>query len=165
MTPTATYGVPGWEITIEPLDKNGYELDPDSVFTDGLGEYSFKLPADDYRVPGSSYEICEEELDGWLAHTPICYTVHIPYKPGTIHVPDFVNQQVGHTESGKPNGPHTGSSSSSSCSYDHYVKPGESLFGIGSAYGVSPQAMLNANSWVRDRHNYYLKPGDMVCIP
>jgi hypothetical protein len=182
------FGVPGWEITIRPTEKSGYVppvpvdgqtgdslcTSEDSegpsptlscTFTDGTGEYEFELPADDYRVPGSSYEICEEELDGWLPHTPICYTVHIPYKPGEIHVPDFVNQQVGHTESGKPNGPHTDSSSSSYCSYDHYVKPGESLFGIGSAYGVSPQAMLNANSWVRDRHNYYLKPGDVVCIP
>lgn len=156
------FGIPGWEITIEPLSKNGYTPDPDSVLTNGLGEYSFTLPADDYRVPGSAYRICEEELDGWLAHTPICYTIHIPHKPGTVTVPDFVNQQVGHTESGRPDGPHSGNHSS--CSY-HSVRAGESLFGIGSVNGVSPQAMLNANSWVRDRPNYYLRPGDSVCIP
>jgi len=158
------YGVPGWEITIEPLDKNGYELDPDNVFTDGLGHYEFTLPYDDYRVPGSRYRVCEEELDGWLPHTSTCFIVHIPHQPGEIHVPDFVNQQVGHTESGKPDGPHY-DHDNKYCSHTHTVKAGESLFGIGSYYGVSPQAMLNANSWVRARAHYYLRPGDTVCIP
>ena len=156
------YGIPGWEITMEPLSKNGYEVDP--VYTDGLGHYAFSLPFDDYRVPGSSYRVCEETRDGWSAHTPTCYVVNIPSKPGTVEVPDFVNQQIGHSESGKPDGPSKGNTNSS-CRNTHTVKPGETLFGIGMGYGASPQSMLDNNSWVRARADYYLRPGDSICIP
>ena len=179
------YGVPGWEITIRPADKNGYVppvptddegdslcTDEDSqgsdpsiscTFTNGLGEYEFTLPYEDYRVPGSTYHVCEEQEDGWLPHTATCYTIHIPHDPTTIHVHDFINQQVGHTESGKPDGPYQ-DHDGYGCHY-HDVRPGESLFGIGSKYGASPQSMLDANSWVRSRPHYYLRPGDKVCIP
>ncbi|MCB9139212.1 MAG: LysM peptidoglycan-binding domain-containing protein [Caldilineaceae bacterium] len=158
------YGIPGWKITIEPLSKNGYEVDPNSALTDGLGHYAFSLPFDDYRVPGSSYRVCEETRDGWSAHTPTCYVVNIPSKPGTVEVPDFINQQVGHSESGKPDGPSKGNTNSS-CRNTHTVKPGETLFGIGMGYGASPQSMLDNNSWVRARADYYLRPGDSICIP
>lgn len=181
------YGIPGWEITIWPLTEDGFIPDPpvddDGVslcsdedaeevdrdfsctFTNGLGEYTFKLPYEDYRVPGSKYKICEVERDGWLPHTASCYTVYVPHEPGTIYVPDFVNQQVGHTESGKPDHPDGDwEHDRHGCTY-HHVRPGESLFGIGSQYGASPQAMLDANSWVRSRPHYYLRPGDSVCIP
>ena len=47
----------------------------------------------------------------------------------------------------------------------HTVQPGESLYGIGAAYGVSASAMLAANPWVYSRPNYYVYPGDSVCIP
>lgn len=154
------YGLPDWEITAEPLASGGYELD--DVFTNGLGEYRFDLPTDDYRIPGSRYEICEEDKDGWLPHTRSCYTVTVPHHPGAcVQVPDFVNQQVGHTESGKDHG-WTGPIS---CYRTHIVQSGEGLYAIGSHYGVSAQAMVNANPWVRSRPHHYLYVGDRVCIP
>ena len=181
------YGLPGWEIKADPLSKNGFE--PDNVFTDGLGYYRFELPADDYRVPGSKYEVCEDDLDGWLPHTDTCFTVTLPKKPGTVKVPDFVNQQVGHSESGKEGGSWSGGNMNTGwsgggmmgggemmgggmsggmdmkCSKYHMVEKGEGLYEIGAMYMKPAGAMLAANSWIKDRPNHYLYPGDKVCIP
>jgi hypothetical protein len=76
-------------------------------------------------------------------------------------VPSFVNQQVGHTEASwhRPSHPSVG------CATTHSVVAGESLFGIGNAYGVSGSAMLSANPWIYSRPNRYVFPGDLVCIP
>jgi LysM repeat protein len=74
-----------------------------------------------------------------------------------------MNQQVGHWE--KITHPYSSSSSGSGCSYTHTVVAGESLYGIGNAYGVSASSMLAANPWVYNRPNYYVYPGDTVCIP
>jgi hypothetical protein len=93
------YGIPNWKIEIEPVDEGGY--DPDDVFTDGLGKYRVDFPANDYRIPGSEFELCEDEdeMDGWLPHTPLCQIVKLPIKPGAcVQALDFVNQQVGHSE-------------------------------------------------------------------
>lgn len=93
------YGIPEWKIEIEPVDDGGY--DPDDVFTDGLGKYRVDFPANDYRIPGSEFELCEDEddMDGWLPHTPLCQIVKLPMKPGAcVQALDFVNQQVGHSE-------------------------------------------------------------------
>ena len=181
------YGLPGWEIKADPLSKNGFE--PENVFTDGLGYYRFELPADDYRVPGSKYEVCEDDLDGWLPHTDTCFTVTLPKKPGTVKVPDFVNQQVGHSESGKEGGSWSGGNMNTGwsgggmmgggemmgggmsggmdmkCSKYHMVEKGEGLYEIGAMYMKPAGAMLAANSWIKDRPNHYLYPGDKVCIP
>jgi len=90
-------GIAGWEIAADPLAEGGY--DPDNVFTNGVGEFTFEFPGDDYRIPGAEYQICELEKDGWLAHTPTCQTVRLPEWPGAcVQLSDFVNQQVGHTE-------------------------------------------------------------------
>lgn len=163
-------GIPGWTITATPYNKGGYpNADVDGfeeieVFTDGQGKYKIELPLDDYRIPGSTYKVCEEERDGWLPHTALCQYVRIPAKPGACAKAwDFENQQVGHWESvvyGKPS-----SSSGSGCRYTHTVAAGESLYGIGASYGVSASAMLSANSWVKSRPHYYVYPGDTVCIP
>jgi hypothetical protein len=170
-------GIPNWNITITPVTKGGYpnpDIDVDAngdpvsdeieVTTDGTGKYSYTFPADDYRIPGAVYKVCEEERDGWLPHTPLCQTVYLPNKPGAcVRARDFVNQQVGHWESITQGG--GGSSSGRGCSSTHTVMAGESLFGIGNAYGVSASAMLAANPWVNNRHNRYVFPGDSVCIP
>jgi hypothetical protein len=106
------WGIAGWEIEIEALDEGGASPvnDPDSitnttvseVTTDGLGRFRFDFERDDYRVPGGLYEVCEQEQDGWLAHTPTCQTVRLPEWPGAcVQLEDFVNQQVGHSESEK----------------------------------------------------------------
>ena len=163
-------GIPGWTITATPYNKGGYPnedvdgFDKIEVITDGQGKFKIDLPLDDYRVPGSTYKVCEEERDGWLPHTALCQYVYIPTKPGACAKAwDFENQQVGHWESvvyGKPS-----SSSGSGCRYTHTVVAGESLYGIGAAYGVSASAMLSANSWVYSRPHYYVYPGDTVCIP
>jgi hypothetical protein len=180
------YGLPGWEIKADPLSKNGYE--PDNVFTDGTGYYRFELPANDYRVPGAKYEVCEDDdVDGWLPHTSTCFTVTLPKHPGTVKVPDFVNQQVGHSESQKPSGSWSGGGMSGGsmgpsmgggmmggnmgggmdmkCSKVHMVEKGEGLYEIGAMYMKPAGAMLAANSWIQDRTNHYLYPGDKVCIP
>jgi hypothetical protein len=202
-------GIPGWEITAEPLDKGGYKPDipdepeggkvedttdkgegddngyhqdhskdepkndnPWAVYTDGEGQYRFDFPVNDYRIPGSRYKVCEEVRDGWLPHTPTCYTVILPQYPGEcVDVPDFENQQVGHgvdDENGYHNGDDYGyhhGDDGGVCRDYHSVKRGESLYGIGNRYGVSPSAMVKANPWVRQRVHYYLYVGDKVCIP
>jgi hypothetical protein len=167
-------GLPDWKITIKPLDKGGAlpingEDDPDLdnvkfVRTDGLGNYRFDFATNDYRVPNARYQICEEQKAGWLPHTSLCYNVRLPSKPGSpVKVWDFINQQVGHHES-VVYGPAQGGSSGS-CRYTVTVQPGDSLYGIGAAYGVSASAMLAANPWVYSRPHYYVYPGDTVCVP
>ncbi len=101
-----------------------------------------------------------------MPHTPECYNITLPSTAGSdpTQVPVFENQQVGHWES-VVYGNGSSSSSSGSCSYTHTVMAGESLYGIGNAYGVSPSAMLAANPWVYSRPHYYVYPGDQVCIP
>jgi hypothetical protein len=51
------------------------------------------------------------------------------------------------------------------CSQVHVVEKGEGLYAIGESYGVSAQAMLDANPWVREVPDYALHPGQKVCIP
>ena len=176
------YGLPDWKIEATPLSKNGYE--PEDVYTDGLGNYKFVLPGNDYRVPGSKYKVCEEDKDGWLPHTSSCFTVTVPKTPGAcVEVPDFVNQQVGHSESGKGKTTSTATASSGwsnmgnmggmsgmggmdmKCSSYHKVMKGEGLYDIGAANMKPAGAMLAANPWVSSRPNHYLYPGDTVCIP
>ncbi|MFN3331294.1 MAG: SpaA isopeptide-forming pilin-related protein [Caldilinea sp.] len=162
-------GLPGWKITITPLDKGGAlplngtpEGDGAWVLTDGLGNYRFDFPTNDYRVPGARYRICEEQKAGWLPHTALCYNVRLPNKPGSpVKVWDFVNQQVGHTESKR----YGSSSGGAGCRYTVTVQPGDSLYGIGASYGASASAMLAANPWVYNRPHYYVYPGDTVCVP
>jgi len=162
-------GLAGWKITITPLDAGGAlptNATPEGsgayVITDGLGNYRFDFPTNDYRVPGARYRICEEIKAGWLPHGSTCYNVRLPHQPGSpVVVRDFVNQQVGHTEQQR-----WGSSpGGSGCRYTVTVRPGDSLYGIGAAYGASASAMLAANPWVRNRPHYYLYPGDTVCVP
>lgn len=173
-------GIPGWTITATPVYKgsfpnpnidtyNGQPLETLQVTTDGTGKYVIDMAAfgadiNDYRLPGAAYKVCEEKRDGWLPHTALCQTVYLPRKPGAcVKAWNFVNQQVGHWESIT----HGGSSSSSGagCRYTHTVVSGESLFGIGNAYGVSGSAMLAANPWIYNRPNHYVYVGDSVCIP
>lgn len=107
------WGIAGWEIEIEALDEGGAlpvddpnfpitNTEVSQVVTDGLGKFRFDFEQGDYRVPGGLYEVCEQEMDGWLAHTPTCQTVRLPEWPGAcVQLEDFVNQQVGHSESEK----------------------------------------------------------------
>jgi uncharacterized surface anchored protein len=171
------YGIFGWEIAIKPLDEGGY--DPANVFTNGLGEFQFDFPRNDYRIPGAKYEICEQEQDGWLPHTETCQTVRLPEWPGAcVQLEDFVNQQVGHTESqehGKPMEPGKGyegprqdgpsHDEGAKCSDYHVVKAGEGLYDIGAEYKVSPQAMLDANPDVRKGNELWVYVGQKICIP
>jgi hypothetical protein len=170
-------GIPGWIMTATAVYAGDYpdpnvDFDPISLepikylttTTDGTGKYVFTFPRNDYRIPGAAYKICEEQRAGWLPHTAVCQTVYLPHKPGApVKAWNFVNQQVGHWE--KITHPSSSSSGSGSCSTTHVVTPGQSLYGIGAYYGVSPSAMLAANPWVYSRPNYYVYPGDTVCIP
>lgn len=174
-------GLPGWKITATPVYKGGYPnkdvdgTDKLEAVTDGTGKYRFDFPNNDYRMSGAAYKVCEEQRDGWLPHTATCQTVYMPYKPAAcVKAWDFVNQQVGHSEAvlygqrddkyGK-HGKHGHHYSSEECDVVHEVVAGESLYGIGNAYGVPASEMLDANEWVYDRPNYYLYTGDEVCIP
>jgi hypothetical protein len=167
------YGLPEWEITIKPLAKGGY--DPANAITDWNGDFRFEFPRNDYRVPGAEYEICEKEVDGWLPHTETCQTVRLPEWPGAcVQLKDFVNQQVGHSESqdhGKPGkgddhgkgGPSNGGDIK--CKSYHEVKAGEGLYDIGAQYKVSPQQMLDANPDVRKGNELWVYVGQRICIP
>jgi uncharacterized surface anchored protein len=166
------YGIPGWEITIDPVAEGGY--DPDDVTTDGLGNFRFDFPRNDYRIPGAKYEICEDEVDGWLPHTDTCQTVQLPEWPmgECVELKDFVNQQVGHSESEKKHdgktpygGGNMGGGMSTSCSSYHVVKPGEGLYDIGKQYNVPANAMLAANPDVAKNKNQWVYVGQKICIP
>lgn len=159
-------GIPGWKITATPLNSGGYpkpNADNLEVTTDGTGKYRIDFPLNDYRIPGAAYKVCEEDRDGWLPHTPKCQTVYLPQQPGYCsRAWPFENQQVGHWESVVYGGKK--SSSSASCRY-HTVQPGESLCGIGNAYGVSCGSMFSANPWVYGQPNHYVYTGQSVCVP
>ncbi|GIV75633.1 MAG: hypothetical protein KatS3mg050_0027 [Litorilinea sp.] len=158
------YGIPGWKITATPLTPGGYE--PDDVYTDGLGEFKITFPRNDYRVPGATYEVCEEDQDGWLPHTPKCQRVTLPEWPGAcVQLEDFVNQQVGHSESQKYDKGKMDWDMGKGCSSVYVAKKGDGLFAIGAKFGVPAQAMIDANPWIRQQPNYWLYAGQKVCIP
>ncbi|MEM7535768.1 MAG: SpaA isopeptide-forming pilin-related protein [Chloroflexota bacterium] len=162
------YGLPGWEITAEPLDAGDPEVD--AVLTNGLGEYKFVFPSNDYRVPGSRYEVCEEEQDGWRNHSPLCRVVTLPYEPGMCTVvSDFENYQVGHYSTPTPQEPvsmpYKPAPADSGCRTLHTVKTGESLASIGKYYGVGYSMMLEHNKWVYKHPQHWVEIGQTVCIP
>jgi hypothetical protein len=185
------YGIPNWTIKVKSLHEGGWDVEDEADFylddpyydeenkflTDGLGKYQINFPDNDYRIPGQQFEVCEEDdVDGWLPHTPICQTITMPKHPGAcVQAEDFINQQVGHSESeqmkdhqgGKggwedqPAGGHPGGQ----CTNTHVVKPGETLFSIGDSYHVSPQAMVDANPSVRSTPDFWVYVGQTLCIP
>jgi hypothetical protein len=193
------YGIADWEIKIKPLEDGGY--DPPNAFTDGLGKFRFEFPDNDYRVPGATYEICEDDdVDGWKPSSNPCRRVTLPEWPMAqcAQLEPFVNEQIGHKEDthfdekhdgdnhdgkdghdgygkdGRDGGPDgrdgygkggPGGHDSVRCRNEHVVKDGEGLFAIGNQYKVSAQAMLDANPWVREKSNYWLQPGDKLCVP
>jgi len=186
------YGIPDWEIEIKALDEDGFE--PANAFTDGLGEYRFEFPKNDYRIPGAKYEVCEDEKDGWLAHTATCQTVQLPEWPGQcVDLKDFVNQQVGHSESQKQGGVNgdemngderngderngderngdernrgeMNGGDNGRCATYHVAKPGEGLYDIGRMYNQTPQQMLNANPDIKNSDRQWVFIGQKVCIP
>jgi hypothetical protein len=162
------YGIADWEITVKPVAKGGFKFEDlyeAEFFTNALGEYRIDFPRDDYRVPGQSFQICEEDRDGWYSVGASCYTVTLPEWPGRcVQVPDFKNAQVGHKVDMKPGkGPAKGAPIM--CSKYHEVKKGEGLFAVGAHYMVTPQAMLNANPEVRANKDYSIYVGQRLCIP
>lgn len=146
-------GLPGWEITATPLDQGGYE--PQPAETDGSGRFEFVLPADDYRIPGSHYRVCEVMQDGWLPHTPICQNITLPKWPGPpVRLKPFENQQVGHWEA-THNPP---------CSRVHIVVKGQTWTKVARMYHVSLRALFRANPTLRSRYLYkYI--GLPLCVP
>ena len=151
----------------------------DAGEADLVREFTFEFPRDDYRIPGAEYEVCESERDGWLPHTPTCQTVRLPEWPGAcVQLNDFVNQQVGHSESqdhgkgehGGKGGPDYGKGGPShggdiKCTTYHEVKAGEGLYDIGASYKKSPQQMLDANPDVRNGNELWVYVGQRICIP
>jgi uncharacterized surface anchored protein len=152
-------GLPGWVITAEALDKGGIELD--DATTNGLGEFMFTLSGDDYRVPGSRYKICAEDVDGWEHEGPACQIVTLPkYAESCFEMKDFVNYQVGHGEGKKDGGMYAKCEGK-----QHHVKAGEQLFVLAHKYGVTAQEMVDANPQVRENSNFWIYEGDKLCIP
>jgi len=188
------YGIPNWEIKVNSLHEGGWDVEDEASFyegdpyyykenkflTDGVGKYKIRFPDNDYRIPGQQFEVCESDKDGWLPHTPTCQTITMPDHPGAcVLAEDFINQQVGHSESEKmkeaqdqmgdhaswqsmPDGGHM---DGGQCSNTHVVKPGETLFTIGASYHVSPQAMVDANPAVRSTPDFWVYVGQTLCIP
>ncbi len=145
-------GLPGWEIKAKPTVTTNYE--PGAVTTDGLGYFRIDFPANDYRVPGAEYNVCETLKDGWLAHTATCQKVKLPTVAGLCAKTgfDFENQQVGHSSV-----PATG------CSATYTVKAGDQLYRIGSSHGKTPKQMRDANPSIKNPN--LIRPGQQICIP
>ncbi|MCC6455532.1 MAG: LysM peptidoglycan-binding domain-containing protein [Caldilineaceae bacterium] len=175
------YGIPGWKISAKPLDTGGVVVD--SVVTDGQGKYRIDFPFDDYRIPGSTYEISEETRDGWSAVGQTSYTVTLPKYPGAcVQVPPFVNRQTNdehpqpqphqpkhnqgnHNQGNRNEGRQWQPEGLATCSAYHTVRRGEGLYSIAPQYGTNGQALLNANPWVRGQRHHWLYVGQKVCIP
>jgi hypothetical protein len=91
-----------------------------------------------------------------------------------IKLDDFINQQVGHTESedhgkgpgkgGKPSDGGRPDGGDVKCASYHEVQAGEGLYEIGAQYNRTPQQMLDANPSVRD-NNMWVYVGQKVCVP
>jgi hypothetical protein len=170
-------GIAGWEIYVEATEVG--DIVPDAVVTDGQGRFRIDLPFDDYRVPGSTYIVCEETRDGWTPVSQICYRVTLPKYPGACTpVPTFVNRQTNEqhprprTEypEKKHGGQHQDNKQwqpehSGTCSAYHTVQRGESLYSIAPKYGTTGPALLRANQWVRGQRNNWVYVGQKVCIP
>lgn len=149
-------GLPGWEIKAKPTVATNYV--PGPVTTDGLGYFRIDFPANDYRIPGAEYEVCETMAAGWLAHTATCQKVRLPSAPGACVALGFVfeNQQVGHSESLKGTPP-------AGCTANYTVKAGDQLYRIGSAHGKTGAQIRAANPSIRNPN--LIRPGQVICIP
>lgn len=157
-------GIPGWGIEAKPDEEGGFT--PDAVLTDGKGYYRIDLPLNDYRIPGSTYTVCEEEREGWTPASQTCYSVMVPWQEGAcVQVPDFVNAQtrrdgkpeVDKPDPGKPDKPHGGM-----CSAQHVVRRGDTLSKLARYYHTSVQALVRANH-IRNPNRIYV--GQTLCIP
>jgi hypothetical protein len=170
-------GIPGWEIYVEAIETG--DIVPDPVVTDGQGRYRIDFPFDDYRVPGSTYLVCEETRDGWTPVNQTCYRVTLPKYPGACTtVPPFVNRQT-NEQHPRPKTDHPGKHHGGqhqgnkqwrpehpgACSAYHTVQRGESLYSIAPKYGTSGPALLHANPWVHGQRNNWVYVGQQVCIP
>jgi hypothetical protein len=90
-------GLAGWTVTATLVGAEEITL---STTTNALGEFELSM---DYPGPlafsGATIRVCEEARDRWVAVTPACTTVTIPYPlppTCTLPVPDFVNAQEYH---------------------------------------------------------------------
>jgi hypothetical protein len=97
------YGIAGWTFEVNAVNDGGPEAIDDEVQTDGTGKFRFDFPRDDYRTAGGLVEVCEDDdVDGWVPHTPYCQKVELPKWPmDCVQLEPFVNAQVGHEESQK----------------------------------------------------------------
>jgi nucleoid-associated protein YgaU len=148
---------------------------PDPVVTDGEGHYRFDLPLNDYRIPGSSYTVCEEERDGWTPASPACYSVVVPDQAGVcVQAPDFVNAQTRNDEHPKPEKPEKpqmdkpqhpdkpGKDWGGACSAQHVVKRGDTLSKLARHYHTSVRDLAWINH-IRNPNRIYV--GQTLCIP
>lgn len=170
-------GIPGWTISVEALETG--DIVPDAVVTDGQGKFRINFPFDDYRVPGSTYLVCEETRDGWTPVNQTCYRVTLPKYPGACTiVPTFVNRQTNEQhprpETDYPKKHHGGQNQGNkqwqpqhpgACSAYHTVQRGESLYSIAPKYGTIGPALLRANPWVHGQRNNWVYVGQQICIP
>lgn len=173
-------GIPGWEITAEPLEDGGFV--PEPVLTDGEGRYRIDLPLDDYRIPGSTYTVCEEVRDGWTPASPTCYEVVLPmHEDICVWVDDFVNRQTRRdVEEAPPAGPpheepedrprhddrmdrHDHGKDGGKCEAVHVVKRGDTLSKIARRYGSSVKALVRANPNIHNPNRIFV--GQRICVP
>ncbi len=164
-------GLPEWEITAEPLEDGGFV--PEPVFTDGTGHYRIDFPLDDYRIPGSTYTVCEEVRDGWTPAGPTCHTVTLPAREDIcVWVDDFVNQQTRNDtppargdapeRMERPKQEHPGHHGGM-CSAQHRVQRGDTLSRLARHYHTSVQALMRANPQIRNPNRIFV--GQVLCIP
>jgi hypothetical protein len=162
-------GLPNWRIIATPLHPGG--VTPDPVMTDGEGRFRIDLPLEDYRIPTASYEVCEEPQDGWTTVGPSCYTVSLPrYVDLCAELPPFVNRQVenpayGETPRMMVQTAPKGKGDAPACRATHIARPNDSVSRVAAYYGVSSQAILTANPWIRNQRHNWLYVGQQICIP
>ena len=144
------FGIAGWEVNLQPA----YGGQQTTGITDGTGWVRFNQ-----LTPGI-YNVWETPKAGWASNGPTTHQVELQ-ATGQCEVMKFYNYQT-NKPAPPPVEPGGTSPVTVGCSAVHVVKAGNTLFGIAQQYGVTLQALRDAN---RLQNTNIIHPGDKLCIP
>ncbi|MBP1692257.1 MAG: Conserved repeat domain protein [Chloroflexi bacterium] len=143
-------GLPGWNITLQPA----YGGQPVSGITDGTGWVRFNQ-----LTPGT-YTIKEDLVNGWTSVSPTQVTVDLAASGRCAEV-NFVNVQTNVVPDDPPSNSKD-KNQSGKCALYYTVQSGNTVWGIGMWFGVSTNAIAQANH-LKNPSKIYV--GQRLCIP